>query len=492
MRMPTSLVAVALLLPPTLGTVAAMDTPDAPLALEGTSWQLTSLPGRTLLANHAATLQFDEGRVLGTDGCNRYTGPCTADAMGFRLSGALAATKVACPPPVMEQADAFLAALAATRAVRREGDELTLLDAQGAVLATLRAQSLTLPASAWRVTGYNNGKQAVVSVLSDSTLTMEFSTDGKVGGSAGCNRYTATYAATGRGLSIGPAAATKKMCARPEGVMEQEAAFLKALEGVAVARIDGDRLELRSAAGSLMVSARRESGDAEHEGATPASGTAAPSDASPTLGGEMRCMADAARFTECRSGRSYPIGMEGDFIRAERAYREARGAPGAPLYVTFDGSIVSRPRMEGDGTEPTVVIDRFIHAWPGQTCERARADASLTNTYWRIVRLGDRPVSTVDGLREPHLVLRAEGDRTGYAATVGCNQVVGGCAIDGGTIRFSPGAATLMACPPPLDELERALGEALEKARRWHITASTLEFFDESGASVALFESVYL
>ena len=35
--------------------------------------------------------------------------------------------------------------------------------------------------------------------------------------------------------------------------MAQEQAFLKALEPVATARVDGDRLELRTAAGALAV-----------------------------------------------------------------------------------------------------------------------------------------------------------------------------------------------------------------------------------------------
>jgi heat shock protein HslJ len=39
--------------------------------------------------------------------------------------------------------------------------------------------------------------------------------------------------------------------------MEQEAAFLQALERVAEVRLDGDRLELRAADGALQVTARR-------------------------------------------------------------------------------------------------------------------------------------------------------------------------------------------------------------------------------------------
>lgn len=218
--------------------------------------------------------------------------------------------------------------------------------------------------------------------------------------------------------------------------------------------------------------------------ATPATGRT-------VLGGEMQYMADAVRYFECGSGRSYPIAMEADFVAMERAYLGAVSAPGAKLYVTFEGSIVPRPKMEGGGEEPAVVVTRFIHAWPDEACERAMADASLTNTYWRIVRLGVDAVMPAQGVREPHLVLRAEDGGTGYEATVGCNQLAGGCTVSGDTIRFGPAATTLMACPPLMDEMERKLGAALASAQRWIIKAHTLELYDGDGAPVALFQAVY-
>lgn len=209
------------------------------------------------------------------------------------------------------------------------------------------------------------------------------------------------------------------------------------------------------------------------------------------LGGELRYMADAALLTECKTGTRYPVAMEADWIAMERAYLDQAGKPGGPLYVTFEGSIAARPKMEGDGTEATVIVQRYINAWPGMRCERAMADASLTNTYWRIVRLGGAAVTAAEGRREPHLLLRAEGEYGQYRATVGCNQVLGGYAIDGDSLRFTPGPTTLMACPPPLDALENALGQALTATSRWRVLANTLELYDDAGAPLALFEAVY-
>lgn len=181
--------------------------------------------------------------------------------------------------------------------------------------------------------------------------------------------------------------------------------------------------------------------------------------------------------------------MEGGYQALERAYLEARTAPGQPLLVTFDGAIEERTRMEGSGTEPTAVVRRFINVWPGETCERNLADASLTNTYWRIVRLAGEKVGPVEGHREPHLLLATESR---FRATVGCNQIVGGYDLDGGALKFGAAASTMMACPPPLDELERRLAETLKRTARWRINSQFLELEDGDGKAIALLQSVYL
>jgi heat shock protein HslJ len=177
------------------------------------------------------------------------------DAGRFRLSETVTSTLVGCPPEVMKQAADFGAALHAARTLRIDGKQLSLVGEGGAVLATLAAQRQDLHGTAWQVTFYNNGKQALVSVSSGSALTMEFSMEGILGGSAGCNRYTGPYSTEAGKVHVGSLTTTRKMCGRPEGVMEQEGAFLKALGATATARIDGDQLELRDAGGALTVMA---------------------------------------------------------------------------------------------------------------------------------------------------------------------------------------------------------------------------------------------
>jgi heat shock protein HslJ len=92
--------------------------------------------------------------------------------------------------------------------------------------------------------------------VAGSIVTLRFEAS-RASGSAGCNQYSGTYTSSGSSLTFGPAATTRMMCAEPEGLMEQEQRFLQALRSVASARLEGDRLELRSTDGALAISLTR-------------------------------------------------------------------------------------------------------------------------------------------------------------------------------------------------------------------------------------------
>lgn len=222
-----------------------------------TAWILESLQGHSPGQDVQVTMTVVDGRLHGTDGCNRYSAPYASEGESFRLVGEIASTKMACPDQVMNQAAAFTGALTKTRMARIDGGQLVLLDDKGTPLAIFNPHIRDLPGTAWRVSGYNNGREAVVSLLPDTVLTMAFDAEGRLSGTAGCNRYKAVYASEGKRIDIDNIGATRMVCGRPEGMMEQEAAFLRALEKSTQVRIDGDRLELRSDDGALQIHAMR-------------------------------------------------------------------------------------------------------------------------------------------------------------------------------------------------------------------------------------------
>ena len=213
------------------------------------------------------------------------------------------------------------------------------------------------------------------------------------------------------------------------------------------------------------------------------------------LPGMFLYFADAARFTDCASGRSWPVAMEGDFLALQRAYLEARPEPQAgalptALMARIEARIADRPRMEGEGTPPTVVVERFLSLSPGETCERTRAQASLRNTYWRLVSLAGESINPEEGRREPYLLLRLDAPR--FAATAGCNHLLGGFETAGTVLRFRPGPSTTMACPVGLEARERALIAALGETASFRLSGTALVLLAEDGRTLATFEAVYL
>ena len=79
-------------------------------------------------------------------------------------------------------------------------------------------------------------------------------------------------------------------------------------------------------------------------------------------------------------------------------------------------------------------------------------DADLAGTQWVVAEMGGRTL-------EPETLPTLQFDDAGrVAAHAGCNRFSGGYEQDGSSLDFSPNmAGTMMACPPPVDELEREL-----------------------------------
>jgi putative lipoprotein len=127
-----------------------------------------------------------------------------------------------------------------------------------------------------------------------------------------------------------------------------------------------------------------------------------------------------------------------------------------------------------------------------RVAEPPMADAALLNTYWRILSLAGEPVTVAEGRREPNVILRSADGRDSWSATAGCNKLSGSLTVTGQGLAFRPGASTRMACPPPLDALERALAQALAASTQWRIDGDRLELLDEAGVQTLLCEAVYL
>ncbi len=225
-------------------------------SLNGTSWVLETLNGQPPLSR-SLTMNFENSRLFGSAGCNRYFGFYSEDAAGkLRFERVGTTLKWCLPNEIMVQERLFKEMLKATVRFSITADgKLTLNDAADAALAVFNPQSQELAGTSWQATSIEGS-----SLVFGSTITVIFGADGKVGGSAGCNSYSGGYTASAadKTIDVDQITSTRMMCHEPAGVMEQENAFIVALESAATYRIERGFLDMRKADGSSAVTFYRD------------------------------------------------------------------------------------------------------------------------------------------------------------------------------------------------------------------------------------------
>jgi heat shock protein HslJ len=223
------------------------------VSLEGQPWVLIAgveLPQDVAVARPSAF--FDGRTVSGSTGCNQYSASYSVDGASLEI-GEAALTRMACSPQAEQIEQSFVAAFEQVTGLRFDGEELVLVDDDDTEL--LRFEAAT-PVGSWEATAFLRG-DAVSSPISGTELTATFAADGAISGSGGCNRFTGSYETDGGDIDIGELAATRMACASPEGVMEQETAYLDALRSAVGFRADGNALTLLTAEDTIVASFAR-------------------------------------------------------------------------------------------------------------------------------------------------------------------------------------------------------------------------------------------
>jgi heat shock protein HslJ len=199
----------------------------------------------------AITITFEDGQVSGRAACNSYGGAYDADDDGSLSFEGFSVTEMACDPELMALESAYLQVLADVTGFGIEG--VMWLSGEGFSLTfgeEAPPVALPLVGTMWTLTTIASG-DAVSSVLMGTDVTAEFTADGTVSGSAGCNRYSGTYRWTGDQLAFYSLASTKMACA--DDVTAQESAFLASMEQVATFAIDGEQLTVMDGSGALLL-----------------------------------------------------------------------------------------------------------------------------------------------------------------------------------------------------------------------------------------------
>jgi len=240
-----------------LGCAAELPAQD-PSALQGKRWVATKVATGASLAPVVGevemTAEFAESRVAGSGGVNSYSGAYTTSQPDKMEIGPINSTLIAGPPTLMEQEAAYFKALDSAVSYRVSAASLELADKDGNTLVSfVETRAVPLVGTTWYCTGYNNGKQAVVSVATGSEITAEFASSGTLAGSSGVNAYNTTYTSTApASLTIADDFTMTSVEGSGE-LMAQEAAYLAALPSANYYRVDGTKLELREGANGPMV-----------------------------------------------------------------------------------------------------------------------------------------------------------------------------------------------------------------------------------------------
>lgn len=210
---------------------AAPQAAEAPgLELGDTTWKLESVNGVASSSDETALIYFgNESGLVGYTGCNIISG-------NYEVSGSQidipvnVVTPFNCSDTLQLQEQALVQTLTQASTAQIEAEKLTISNPDGSLTASfIRTPSVSISGTSWTLNAFNNGEGAFVNVIPGTEITAEFSSDGNLAGSAGCNNYSATYTTDGSSISIGPAVSTMMACAEPTGIMEQETQYLTAL-----------------------------------------------------------------------------------------------------------------------------------------------------------------------------------------------------------------------------------------------------------------------
>ena len=218
--------------------------------IEG-DWTVVSLRSGANLApvlasERAPTARFASTTLAGSGGVNEYGAEYRATAADAIAIVVGLVTKKAGPPALMAQENTYLSALADARHYRVSADSLELLDGTGnAIVSFVHTVPAPLENTLWTCENYNDGQEAVVSLVGSSTITIRFGSDGRLSGSGGVNQYATSYRFSGSTMKIDPIMTTTKMSG-PKALMSQEKAYLHSLQQTERFHLEGDQLVLQS------------------------------------------------------------------------------------------------------------------------------------------------------------------------------------------------------------------------------------------------------
>ena len=127
----------------------------------------------------------------------------------------------------------------------------TLLITLGAAGCSSSSCGADLEGKTWALESYGDPSNPT-SVIKDTRVTAEF-VEGEINGNAGANNYSGSCKTDGTNLTFGPIAATEMYRMDPEGVMDQEYAYLQALDKAVRYEVKDGKLIITGTDGQVLT-----------------------------------------------------------------------------------------------------------------------------------------------------------------------------------------------------------------------------------------------
>jgi heat shock protein HslJ len=358
-----------------------------------------------------------------------------------------------------------------------------------------------LEGTEWVLTSLN-GK----ALLEGTHISLSFD-EGWISGFAGCNSYgggpdSGNYVATEEGTwRMREIAITEMYCPSPEGVVEQEQAYVQALTEAATYRLSDDRLEMQNAAGeTILVYARQEATGMDTGDLVGTAWRLVSLDGIEPIAGSSITLVfqDGQRISGHAGCRDYVVAYEaqdGDLalfytamlgaVCAEDALLEQEGA-----YTTSLGWTTHFRLGEGK-------LELLTSRGEVLLFEPLVGEITMEGPPWSLLAFIEpnppegmppplpMPAEVLEGTE---IIIRFDGDR--LQGSAGCNSYEAAYARDGSTLTMEGIAVTEMAClsPEGVMEQESRYLSLLRDLSAYHVYGGRL--WVETGDGRALVFSV--
>ncbi len=323
---------------------------------------------------------------------------------------------------------------------------------------------IDLDGTKWVLTSLNGS-----GLVEGSNITLNFA-EGQLNGFAGCNNYGAEYTSADEGtLTIPEIEITLQLCQTPEGIMQQEDAYIETLRNGAAYRIIDDRLEIGDASGeTTLVFTRKEELLMN------------PSDLVGT-GWQLISWNDSSPIEDATITLVFHDENRGSGSAGCRGYVASYEASGDDIRFPFLGMLGSLERCSEalmlQESEYTTSLEQTTnyHLWEGQLeILTARGEvlvfeplpednnAGLEGSTWALTAFVEEKM--VEKMTTPILISTDLLAETGVTATfeddtvsgsAGCNTYFAAYTLDGSFLTVEAVAATEMACLEPAGVMEQ-------------------------------------